>query len=53
MDQAIMNFVANATTIQKGVFLMCAGIGFVFLVQVIFYLAVKIWPKGKKEESAD
>ena len=50
MDQMINEFVRNSTTIQKGVFLMCAGIGFVFLVQVIFYIGVKIWPKGKKEE---
>jgi len=45
MDQAIMDFVATATTMQKGVFLMCAGIGFVFMVQVIFYAVIKIWPK--------
>jgi len=50
MDQAISNFVATATTIQKGVFLMCVGISFVFLVQVIFYIMVKIWPKKVKEE---
>jgi len=49
MDQAIMNFVATATTIQKGVFLMCTGIGFVFLIQIIFYAMVKIWPKAKPE----
>ena len=49
MDQAIYDFANNATTVQKGFFLMVAGISFVFLVQVIFYAVVKIWPKSKKD----
>ena len=32
---------------------MCVGIGFVFMVQVIFYISVKIWPKSKKEADAE
>jgi Na+-transporting methylmalonyl-CoA/oxaloacetate decarboxylase gamma subunit len=49
MDQLIYDFVRDATTIQKGVFLMVAGISFVFLVQVIFFAVVKIWPRSKTE----
>ena len=37
----------NYTDIGKGVFLMVAGIGFVFVVQVIFFLIIKLWPKAK------
>ena len=37
---------ADASNIQKGVFLMAAGVGFVFAVQVVFYLIVKLWPKS-------
>ena len=50
MDQLVQNFLRNATTIEKGFFLMIVGISFVFLVQVIFYAIVKIWPKGKEED---
>jgi len=49
MEQVFNNFVQSATTVQKGVFLMIAGVCFVFLVQVVFYLTVKLWP-GKKSE---
>ncbi|MCL2270773.1 MAG: hypothetical protein FWC24_07450 [Treponema sp.] len=47
MDQLLNNFVQNATIVQKGVFLMIAGVSFVFLVQTVFYLIVKIWPRPK------
>ena len=43
MDQLLYDFVRNATLIQKGVFLMIAGVCFVFVVQFVFYLTVKIW----------
>jgi hypothetical protein len=33
--------------VQKAVFLMVCGVVFVFLVQVVFYLTIKLWPKGK------
>ena len=49
MDQALYDFVRTATTVQKGVFLMVMGVAFVFVVQVIFYAVVKIWPKSKGE----
>ena len=37
----------NASNMQQGLFLMIAGIGFVFIVQLIFYSIVKLWPKKK------
>jgi len=45
--QILNEFLINATNIQKGLFLMIAGIGFVFAVQVIFYLIVKLWPNDR------
>jgi Na+-transporting methylmalonyl-CoA/oxaloacetate decarboxylase gamma subunit len=39
---------SNYTDIGRGLFLMGAGIGFVFAVQVVFYLVIALWPKGKK-----
>jgi Na+-transporting methylmalonyl-CoA/oxaloacetate decarboxylase gamma subunit len=48
MDELLRNFIQNASVIQKAVFLMVAGILFVFIVQVVFYLIAKLWPRGKK-----
>ena len=48
MDQALNDFVRNATTVEKGVFLLVAGVCFVFAVQFIFFLTVKIWMRRKK-----
>ena len=45
MEQIFSNFIANATVFQKGVFLMITGVLFVFAVQLVFYLTVKLWPK--------
>jgi len=42
----ILDF-ANYSDMGRGVFLMVAGISFVFVVQVIFYLIIKLWPKTK------
>jgi Na+-transporting methylmalonyl-CoA/oxaloacetate decarboxylase gamma subunit len=39
---------AGYTDLGRGFFLMAAGIGFVFIVQVIFYLIIKLWPKTKE-----
>jgi len=50
MEHFLSNFIVNASVFQKGVFLMIAGIGFVFIVQLLFYLIVKLWPKGKEEK---
>ncbi|MDR1324424.1 MAG: hypothetical protein LBK00_00120 [Treponema sp.] len=47
MDQFISQFIQNSSTLQKGLFLMVCGVIFVFAVQVVFYLAVKLWPRGK------
>jgi Na+-transporting methylmalonyl-CoA/oxaloacetate decarboxylase gamma subunit len=49
MSQLLQNFIQTASTLQKAVFLMVSGILFVFLVQVVFYLIAKLWPRGKKE----
>lgn len=50
MEQAFFNFVNSATTIEKGFFLMVTGVSFVFAVQVVFYMTVKLWPGKKKEK---
>ncbi|MCL2878914.1 MAG: hypothetical protein FWF29_01595 [Treponema sp.] len=48
MENIFNSFIQNASVLQKGVFLLVAGILFVFIVQVIFYIVIKIWPKPKK-----
>jgi len=48
MDQALYDFVRNATIVEKGIFLLVVGVCFVFAVQFIFFLTVKIW-MGKKK----
>jgi Na+-transporting methylmalonyl-CoA/oxaloacetate decarboxylase gamma subunit len=50
INEWFQNFIRSGTNFQKSIFLMVSGIVFVFLVQVIFYLFVKLWPKGKDEE---
>ncbi|MDR2094616.1 MAG: hypothetical protein LBP76_03755 [Treponema sp.] len=47
MDTMLNGFIQNATTIQKSLFLMVCGVLFVFMVQVVFYLTVKLWPRKK------
>jgi cell division protein FtsL len=47
MNQVLQDFIQSATNIQKALFLMVFGILFVFAVQVVFYLTVKLWPKNK------
>ena len=44
-----MEFMHGTTNIQQGLFLMAAGVGFVFLVQLVFFSVVKLWPHGKKD----
>ena len=53
MEGILNDFINSASVFQKGVFLMAAGILFVFAVQLVFYLMVKIW-KGldKDRETA-
>ena len=50
MNQLLLDFVQNASIVQKGVFLMIAGVSFVFIVQTVFYLIVKVWPRPKNTE---
>ena len=45
----ILDMVREGSLFQKGLFLMVVGIGFVFAVQVIFYLIIRLWPKKKKD----
>jgi len=49
MDQLLFEFVKTASLVEKGVFLMIAGVLFVFTVQFVFFLIVKIWPRNKKK----
>ncbi len=35
---------------EKALFLMVCGLVFVFSIQVIFYLIIRLWPKKKKEQ---
>jgi Na+-transporting methylmalonyl-CoA/oxaloacetate decarboxylase gamma subunit len=53
MDQFLQRFVQNSTTLQKGVFLLICGVLFVFVVQVVFYLIVKLWPRPRAEAPRD
>jgi hypothetical protein len=41
---------SNYTDLGKGLFLMACGMGFVFAVQVVFYVIIALWPKPKKAE---
>jgi Na+-transporting methylmalonyl-CoA/oxaloacetate decarboxylase gamma subunit len=47
MEQALYSFVESASTLQKAVFLMIAGVLFVFAVQTVFYVIVKVWVRKK------
>jgi hypothetical protein len=51
MDQLITAIRQSDSTVGKAVFLMVCGILFVFAVQVVFYLTIKLWPKGKAKQS--
>jgi Na+-transporting methylmalonyl-CoA/oxaloacetate decarboxylase gamma subunit len=46
-DQLLRNFIQDSSVIGKAVFLMVAGVLFVFAVQVVFYLIAKLWPRSK------
>ena len=48
MEQLLNYFINTESVFQKGVFLMVAGIVFVFAVQVVFYLTVKVWMSVKR-----
>ena len=44
----IIESVRLGSDVGKGLFLMVVGMGFVFAVQVVFYLIIKLWPKTEK-----
>ena len=48
MEQIFSNFVKQASTFEKGVFLMVAGVCIVFIVQLVFIAIVKIWTAAGK-----
>jgi Na+-transporting methylmalonyl-CoA/oxaloacetate decarboxylase gamma subunit len=43
----LRDFIQDSPVIGKAVFLMVAGVLFVFAVQVVFYLIAKLWPRNK------
>ena len=47
IEQMFYSFIGSASVFQKGIFLMIIGILFVFTVQLVFYLTVKLWLKRK------
>ena len=49
MEQILNYFITTDNVIQKGVFIMVSGIVFVFAVQLVFYLTVKLWPKKRNK----
>ncbi len=34
--------------VSQALFLMVCGMSFVFAVQLVFYVVIALWPKGKK-----
>jgi hypothetical protein len=46
---AILETVRSGGDIGKAIFLGICGISFVFAVQVVFYLTVKLFPKKKPD----
>gem|GEM_PF-1688234 len=42
MEQ-FLDIMKSAPPVQQGVFVLVGGVFFVFAVQVVFYLTVKIW----------
>ena len=52
MEQLLNEFIKNASIFEKGLFLMISGVVFVFLVQTIFYMTVKIWLGITKKKDA-
>jgi hypothetical protein len=49
MNQLVEAVRLSDSTIVKALFLMVCGILFVFAVQVVFYLTIKLWPKVKEK----
>jgi Na+-transporting methylmalonyl-CoA/oxaloacetate decarboxylase gamma subunit len=49
MTQLIEAVRQSDSVVSKALFLMICGIAFVFAVQVVFYLVIKLWPKKAAE----
>jgi hypothetical protein len=47
---ALLQTIRNGPILSKALFLLVCGVLFVFAVQVVFYLSIKLWPKGRREE---
>ena len=45
---SLIESVRQGSGVSKALFLMVCGMSFVFAVQVVFYLIIAAWPKGKK-----
>jgi hypothetical protein len=50
MNQLIETVRQGDSTIVKTLFIIACGVLFVFAVQAVFYVAIKLWPKGKKQD---
>jgi hypothetical protein len=44
---ALLQHIQSGPVLSKALFLMVSGILFVFMVQVVFYLTIKLWPRTK------
>jgi hypothetical protein len=49
MNNLIQTIAASSSNYPKAIFLMAAGILFVFAVQVVFYLIIRLWPKAQRK----
>jgi hypothetical protein len=47
---ALLQSIRNGPVLSKALFLLVSGVLFVFVVQVVFYLTIKLWPRKKGEE---
>jgi hypothetical protein len=47
---ALLQSIQKGPVLSKALFLLVSGVLFVFVVQVVFYLTIKLWPRGKKAE---
>jgi hypothetical protein len=47
---ALLQTVKNGPILSKALFLLVSGVLFVFAVQVVFYLVIKLWPRNKQAE---
>jgi len=46
MEQILNEFIRTASTVEKAFFLMAAGLLFVFSVQLVFFLIVRLWRRS-------